>query len=123
MNVHSESSRTWFWLAPSQCAAVVRDVMDQRLYVRTELPATRDGLCDPACEVESRLSVLADLLEGRVSQGAEYLAYGLLATTAWLERVRPEILESLDPGGLMGQSRRRLESEGKTLAEIANACP
>ena len=123
MIVHSESSGPWFWLPPRQCAAVVRDVMDQRLYVRTELPATRDGICDPVGEVVSRLSVLADLLEGRVSRGAEYLAYDLLATTAWLERVRPEVLESLDPDDLAGQSRRRLGSEGKTLAEMAMRVP
>lgn len=97
--------------------------MDQNPYINASLPATREGVCDPAVEVESRLATLADILAGRPPNGDESLAYDLLATVAWLERVRPEILQSLDPDDLAGQARRRIEAEGKVLAELALGVP
>ncbi|MHB1556525.1 MAG: hypothetical protein ACYC61_03475 [Isosphaeraceae bacterium] len=97
--------------------------MDQNPYINASLPATREGVCDPAVEVESRLATLADILAGRPPNGDESLAYDLLATVAWLERVRPEILQSLDPDDLAGQARRRIEAEGEVLAERALGVP
>ncbi len=97
--------------------------MDRNPYINASLPATRDGVCDPAVEVESRLAKLADLLDGWSPDGPESLAYDLLATVAWLERARPDLLQSLDPGDLVGAARRRIEAEGKVLAELALRVP
>ena len=45
------------------------------------------------------------------------------ATVAWLERVRSELLQSLDPDDLRGSARRRIEAEGRALAEQAMRVP
>ncbi|HZW32315.1 MAG TPA: hypothetical protein VFF52_16500, partial [Isosphaeraceae bacterium] len=95
----------------------------QNPYVRPDLPATRGGVCDPACEIESRLGNLADLLAGRSPHGPALGSYNLLATLTWLERVQPELLTRLDREDLVGQGRRLVESQGLAAVQEAMVFP
>ena len=100
------------WLALRQAPQlfeVRRLPMKANPYVRDVLPATRKGICDPRCVVESRLDVLSDLLNGWAPHGPDQSAYDFLATLGWLERVDDEQLTELDPDGLIavGRARRR----------------
>jgi hypothetical protein len=97
----------------------MRDALDQNPYVRPDLPATRSGVCDPACEIESRLGNLADLLAGWSPQGPAVWNYDLLATLTWMKRIRPEFLTRLDCEDLVGQGRRLVESQGAAAAQEA----
>lgn len=97
--------------------------MDHNPYVNANLPATRDGACDPALEVESRLAVLADLIDGWAPDGPSAYAYDLIATAAWLERVRPELVGSIDSDDLLTSARCRIQSEATNLAELALRIP
>ncbi len=97
--------------------------MPSNLYVRENLPATRKGVCDPSSVVDVRLAKLADMMEGWYPHGADLRAYDFLATLAWLERIRPEILTGLDTDNMVEAARRRLELEGQEFRERAIRVP
>jgi len=97
--------------------------MNANRYLRDRLPATRNQVCDPSCVVESRLALLADLLDGWSPNGPDQFAYDMLAALGWLQRTDLRLLAKLDPAGLVAAGRAYAGAHGKELAARALAVP
>jgi len=97
--------------------------MNANRYLRDRLAATRNQVCDPSCVVESRLALLADLLDGWSPNGPDQFAYDMLAALGWLQRTDLRLLTKLDPDGLAAAGRAYAGAHGKELAERALAVP
>ncbi len=97
--------------------------MNENRYVRDRRPATRNQVCDPSSVVESRLALLADLLDGWSPNGPDQFAYDMLAALGWLQRTDLRLLTKLDPDGLAAAGRAYAGAHGQELAARALVVP
>ena len=92
-------------------------------YVRPNLAATRDGVPDPAIEVEVWLDRLETILASEGPDWSAHGAYDLLAGWAKLKRARADLIHSLGAGKELADAQRVLSKRGPDLAQLALTVP
>ena len=92
-------------------------------YVRPNLAATRDGVPDPAIEVEVWLDRLETILASEGPDWSAHGAYDLLAGWAKLKRARADLIHSLGAGKELADAQRVLSERGPDVAQLALTVP
>ena len=92
-------------------------------YVRPSLTATRDGVPDPAIEVEAWLDDLETTLSSEGPDWSPHGAYDLLAGWARLKRARPDLVQNLEGENVLDEAQALLAGRGQELSQLALTVP
>ncbi len=97
--------------------------MDRNPYIRPGLTATRQGIPDPAVEMECWLDRLEEVLASASPEPGALDSYDLLALWGRLQRVRPDLLAQAGGERETVAVAETVARQGKDLARLALTVP